>query len=81
VAEFTEGDVCLRQLGFLKTSLGVVRMVLGPEDRILHIDVVWILIVRYVVDLLGLRSHEAMSGGYVTKVAPWQVVLGKHVLI
>ena len=81
MAEFTERNVRLGQLGLLKTSLGIVRMVLRPEHRILHIYVIWILVVRDVVNLLGLRSHETVCGGYITEVAPWQVVLGQHVLI
>ena len=81
MAEFTERNVRLGQLGLLKTSLGIVRMVLRPEDGILHIYVIWILIVRYVVYLLGLGSHEAVCGGNVAEVAPWQVVLGQHILI
>lgn len=40
-----------------------------------------IRVVRYVVHLLGFLPHETMRRWYLTKVKPWKILLGHHVLL
>jgi len=80
VVEFSKSDAGFWESGTGESFLGIDCGEFGAEGRVLYVDVVWIRVLRNVIDLLGLLPHKTVSCRDVAQVEPGEIVSGEQIL-